>query len=497
MADQADQRSDEAPMADQQQATAINGRLSLNSTTTRHTTQIPSKNTTNVTDIAPPANPVNSYFASLLKHYAQSSDKVTPYLFAQLGKDYRSGQSDEQSFYMAGYRLLFETNATHLAAGLRAFLPSVWGELELGWLHEEIENDSKRDRETARENIGDLARLMENFAKASDVSIESPAAVRGLDLEANPTAPAAEKKRKPIRGFRATYDPISNEIDTPLRLLVPATQGNPTKKSPHHLSPAIRASPSFSRHPIISPSLSTTKSTSRRQTKTKTKLPTSPLREVSEPSSPTTPPATKRESKPLPLASTVRHLGPIYPSTRAVLARSHKPYIHAMCGQRFGHPAEVQRHHNGQSGRPGCWEKSGKPDGEDGQWDRDASCEIKLSDLEYVKVQEGWVVTSWGSVNVEGVREGEDEDDKVGGTVEALIAETGKGKKRKAVAKSKPVVEVDARVESEDSSEDAEGSDESPEPEAPKAKRQKVVKTEKGGSDAAVRAAALGLRTRK
>jgi hypothetical protein len=157
----------------------------------------------------------------------------------------------------------------------------------------------------------------------------------------------------------------------------------------------------------------------------------------------------------------------------------------------------VQRHHNGQSGRPGCWEKSGKPDGEDGQWDRDASCEIKLSDLEYVKVQEGWVVTSWGSVNVEGVREGEDEDDKVGGTVEALIAETGKGKKRKAVAKSKPVVEVDARVESEDSSEDAEGSDESPEPEAPKAKRQKVVKTEKGGSDAAVRAAALGLRTRK
>jgi hypothetical protein len=493
-------------MADQQQATTVDGRLNPDLTIARRSSQTPSKNTTNTTnptDIAPPAGPVECYFASLLKHYAQRSDKVTPYLFAQLGKDYRLGQSNEQSFYMASYRLLFETNATHLAPGLRAFLPSVWGELELSWLHEEIENDSKRDRETARENIGDLARLMENFAKASDVSIESPAAVRGLDLEANPTAPAAEKKRKPIRGFRATYDPLPDEIETPLRLLVPATQGNSTKKSRHHLSPAIRASPSCNRHPTISPSLSTTKSTSRKQTKTKTKLPTSPLREVSEPSSPTTPPATKRESKPLPLASTVRHLGPIYPSTRAVLARSHKPYIHAMCGQRFGHPAEVQRHHNGQSGRPGCWEKSGKPDGEDGQWDRDASCKIKLSDLEYIKVQEGWVVTSWGSVNVEGVREGESdevdgESDEVdGGTVEASIAETAKGKKRKAVAKSKPVVEVDARVESEDSSEDAEGSDESPEPEASKAKRQKVVKTEERGSDAAVRAAALGLRTRK
>jgi hypothetical protein len=497
MSDQLDQRSDEASMADRQEVTAVDGRLNPDSTIARRPSQTPSKNTTNTTnptDIAPPAGPVNSYFASLLQHYAQRSDKVTPHLFAQLGKDYRSGQSDEQSFYMASYRLLFETNATHLAPGLRTFLPSVWGELELGWLHEEIENDSKRDREAARENIGDLARLMENFAKASDVSIVSPAAVRGLDLEANPTAPAAEKKRKPIRGFRATYDPPPNEIDTPLCPLVPATQGNSTKKSSHHLSPAIRASPSFNRHPTISPSLSTAKSTSRKQTKTKTKLPTSPLREVSEPSSPTSTLATKRESKPLPLASAVRHLGPIYPSTRAVLARSHKPYIHAMCGQRFGHPAEVQRHHNGQSGRPGCWEKSGKPDGEDGQWDRDVSCKIKLSDLEYMKVQEGWVVTSWGSANVEGVREGEDEEVD-GGTVVASTTEPGKGMKRKAVAKSKPAVE--ARVESENLSEDAEGSDESPEPEEPRAKRQKVVKTEQCGPDAAVRAAALGLRTRK
>jgi hypothetical protein len=106
-------------------------------------------------------------------------------------------------------------------------------------------------------------------------------------------------------------------------------------------------------------------------------------------------------------------------------------------------------------------------------------------------------------VNVEGVREGEDGETS-GGTATGPIMESGKGKKRKAVAKSKPALEVEARVESEDSSEDssedAEESDESPEPEEPeepRAKRRKAFTVEEAGADAAVRAAALGLRTRK
>lgn len=162
----------------------------------------------------------------------------------------------------------------------------------------------------------------------------------------------------------------------------------------------------------------------------------------------------------------------------------------------------MQRHHNGQSGRPGCWEKHGKPEGEAGQWDQDASCKIRLSDLEYVKVQEGWVVTNWGSVNVEGVREGEDRETSGGTTKKEVTVETtGKGKKRKGVGMTRPVLEVATPVRSESPSEEFEDADEYM-PEEPEAKRQKVVEVEDGalstpGADAAVRVAALGLRTRK
>jgi len=175
----------------------------------------------------------------------------------------------------------------------------------------------------------------------------------------------------------------------------------------------------------------------------------------------------------------------------------------------FGHPAEVQRHHNGQGGRPGCWEKSGKPEGDEGKWDRDESCRVKLADVQYVKVQEGWVVTGWGRAGVERVLgEGAGEDFQ-GGTAETETVKSGEGKKREVGVKPQlaPNVEIHAASENEgeSASEDGEEVDEYTEPLSPKepgAKRQKVSKVEennRAGSEehAAVRAAALGLRTRK
>ena len=174
----------------------------------------------------------------------------------------------------------------------------------------------------------------------------------------------------------------------------------------------------------------------------------------------------------------------------------------------FGHPAEVQRHHNGQGGRPGCWEKSGKPEGEEGRWDGDESCRFRLSDVRYVKVQEGWVVTGWGNAVVERVLSEGAGDDLNGGIPKLGSVKSGEGKKRKAGAKPQraPKVETHAASENEDesTSEDSEEVDEYTEPLSPKepgAKRQKVAKVEEssGGPEehAAVRAAALGLRTRK
>jgi hypothetical protein len=118
-------------------------------------------------------------------------------------------------------------------------------------------------------------------------------------------------------------------------------------------------------------------------------------------------------------------------------------------------------------------------------------------------------VTSWGSTVVERVlSEGAGEDLK-GGTSKLGIVKTGEGKKRKAGAKPQraPKVETHAASENEDdsASEDGEEVDEYTEPLSPQepgAKRQKVSKVEENTASgpeehAAVRAATLGLRTRK
>ena len=177
----------------------------------------------------------------------------------------------------------------------------------------------------------------------------------------------------------------------------------------------------------------------------------------------------------------------------------------------FGHPAEVHRHHIGQGGRPGCWEKSGKPDGDEGLWDRDESCKVKLADVQYVKVQEGWVVTSWGSAALEEVlRENAVEELKGGMGRKMGTVKAEEGKKRKVGAKAQRAPKVQAHATSEDEDESMtegdEGVDEDTEPlssKGPGAKRQKASKSE--GSEAivseeqaaaAARAVALGLRTR-
>ena len=162
-----------------------------------------------------------------------------------------------------------------------------------------------------------------------------------------------------------------------------------------------------------------------------------------------------------------------------------------------------------RAGRPGCWEKSGKPEGEDGRWDSHESCRVKLADVQYVKVQEGWVVTSWGSAGVEKVLREDATEEVKGGTAKLGTAEGGEGKKRKAGAKSQraPKVESHATSENENdsASEDEEEVDEytealSPQESGPK--RQKVARLEETTvveieEHAAVRAAALGLRARK
>lgn len=171
----------------------------------------------------------------------------------------------------------------------------------------------------------------------------------------------------------------------------------------------------------------------------------------------------------------------------------------------------MHRHHKGQSGRAGCWEKSGKPAGDDGKWDAHESCKIGLKDLEYVKVQEGWVVVDWRETG-DWLKQ-EREDENVGhGDLSVVDAETNE--KAKGVAGPQIQAEIGdetglktehAGDDSDDAGEGEVDDDDYAVPsdeETPKAKRQKTesIKTENASvanADASVRAAALGLRTRK
>jgi hypothetical protein len=132
--------------------------------------------------------------------------------------------------------------------------------------------------------------------------------------------------------------------------------------------------------------------------------------------------------------------------------------------------------------------------------------------VQYVKVQEGWVVTSWGRADVERVL-GEDVCEEVkGGIAKTDVAKAGNGKKRGVGAKSQqaPKIEHRATSESEDESASEDDDDdgevdeytESQSLQEPGAKRQKVSRVEEDTTSvseehAAVRAAALGLRSRK
>jgi hypothetical protein len=457
------------------------------------------KNTTG-TGTSSTNNPIVAFLVSMKSHYETLSDPVTPHLFTQLCKDYNTSKFNETSFYVAAYRLFFETNATHLVPGLRAFLPSTWRDVDMEWLNKAVEGDSERQRASAREVVGELAAMVEIGMSVPSTPSGSAVAKRMLDLEVSTTQPAKNKKKKPLKGFRATY---RTDIESPLRSGVPTPRSDSDKSSIYHSLPGTSTSPASSRSPKNSTSPPTKKLPIK---KNKTTTSTTPTLSTSSNHATPLPPAKPPN---LPPASTITHLGPIYPTTRAIIARSHKPYIHALCGMAFGHPAEVQRHHNGQGGRPGCWEKSGKPAGDEGRWDRHESCKAKLAEVQYVKVQEGWVVTSWGSAEVERVLREDAGEEVKGGIAKMDAAKAGEGKKRKVSAKPQqaPKTEPHATSESENGSaseDDGEVDEytESQSPQEPGAKRQKMSNVEEDTTSvaeehAAVRAAALGLRRRK
>ncbi|KAK3673328.1 hypothetical protein LTR78_006874 [Recurvomyces mirabilis] len=103
--------------------------------------------------------------------------------------------------------------------------------------------------------------------------------------------------------------------------------------------------------------------------------------------------AISRDTAKLP-GSEVPHVGKIYPTRRAILARDDKPYIHNACAQGFKHPDDVRKHHN-----QNCDSAKGLQGEKKPLWNDHASCKIQLSQLEYCKVEDGFVVLDQDSLD--------------------------------------------------------------------------------------------------
>ncbi|KAK4569357.1 hypothetical protein LTR86_003119 [Recurvomyces mirabilis] len=103
--------------------------------------------------------------------------------------------------------------------------------------------------------------------------------------------------------------------------------------------------------------------------------------------------AISRDTAKLP-GSEVPHVGKIYPTRRAILARDDKPYIHNACGQGFKHPDDVRKHHN-----QNCDSAKTLQGEKKSLWNDHASCKIQLSQLEYCKVEDGFVVLDQASLD--------------------------------------------------------------------------------------------------
>lgn len=205
--------NEDLSVAQQDTAQAVGMPSTLSSPTMQHSAQMSDTETKNTTSTTSSTSAIIAFLNSMNSHYATLSDPVTPLRFTQLCKDYNASKTDETSFYVAVYRLFYETNATHLIPGLRAFLPTSWREVDLEWLNKAVEVDSERQRASAREVFGEIAAIAESGVSVPTTPSGSAAAQEELDDEASAAQPTKNKKRTPLKGFRASYHP---SLETPL-----------------------------------------------------------------------------------------------------------------------------------------------------------------------------------------------------------------------------------------------------------------------------------------
>lgn len=402
-----------------------------------------------------PTLSMHQFIQAFSNHYRNCPPALAT--FESLCVNFNNGKIDPTQFYAGVYRIMYRTKSMDLLEGFQEFVPGQWKGRDMTWFHRAIEKEiddkfgsqrtmggvpskrylgeeaeSGRTRKAAKKavaNVKDQLRKVRGqlpeplkAAKSLPVKLPEPrkswivklpvrfdetarklvsnkqapvpdkprveeaASLPACEVEAKSTP--SRKKKVPINGFRADGQgetPPSKTCATPTRA---TDAGNTDEQIP-------RSSP------LSSPDTPSATTAS------------SPLDQSAPAKRTTTGQDTEAFSRPVTKfrhgtlsATQVPHVGPIYPTRRAVLARSDKPYLHKLCYMAFSHPQDVKHHATGSASKPvSCPiiksrnEHSRSSVGRDGEWNAHESCSVSYPDINYTRVKEGFVILDQASLD--------------------------------------------------------------------------------------------------
>ncbi|KXT05162.1 hypothetical protein AC578_8343 [Pseudocercospora eumusae] len=335
-------------------------------------------------------------------HFAKDLNALAT--FETLCKNFNRGALNEVEFVTAMYRLLHRTKATHLMAGFVKFMPTAWKDADLSWLSHAVAHDVEKQQKPAMQQVDVTAQTATKPKKKRPVNAFSTAD--------GPNAPCRKSLtvKLPLSHqdkARALLPPPLGAIEpVPMPFLpaavVAANEGQNAKTEKVQEDAQTWAKPRVNSGKDDSATAAKNEVPRGRRQST---LPVEQAPEERVGKFPTSKgQAVKTDG------TVVDHVGPLFKTRRAVLARDSKPYIHAFCGFRFSHPVDVKTHHRKAKT---CVNAAGESKRPEVEWDEHPSCKVDYPQINYTRVAHGYVIldqVSW---------------DKLEGAIQAGLQEVG------------------------------------------------------------------------
>lgn len=340
----------------------------------------------------------------------QENDPMALAAFDDLHKEYNKHFIDETAFYVDVCRLLHRTKTLHLLPLLAQSVPCQWTPGTLKWVHSAVKRECGRGQV---EWVDSLQEQKRKKKRPINGYVAEPQLPRSrLRYKQETSLPPlrtfqlqSEQKDRTVKSVCKPSPPNGRKVRRALvlrpKMTSPgstAANGRNAANSNTHGKTEHIDTASDDDFVAVDKASKPSARTSRKR-----RAPSS---------SPPQPPTKKPERKQYGNAhsSTVPHVGPVYPTRRAILSRASYPYIHAACGEGSKHPQDVKGHHRVctavQRQKQGGAEETdqGKSTGgqqQQQQWDEHESCKIGYPHVRYARVLDGFVVLdqeSWDRI---------------------------------------------------------------------------------------------------